>query len=97
MDGPVYKRSVSLMEAELGDEMVALDPEAGNCFGLNEVATSVWKSLQQPKSFEQLRDELLDEYEVDKEQCDRELHLLLEDLIAKRLIEKSHESGNIPR
>ena len=94
MDGPFYKRSVTLMEAELGDELVGLDPDAGNCFGLNGVATTVWKSLERPKSFEQLRDELLDEYEVGKEQCSHELQILLDDLIAKRLIEKSRASRN---
>ena len=94
MTEAVYRRAVELMEADLEDELVALDPEAGNCFGFNNVATSVWKSLEQPKSFEQLRAALLDEFEVGEEQCDRELHMLLEDLIAKRLIEKSERSGN---
>jgi len=77
------------MEAELGDELVALDPDGGNCFGFNGVATSVWRSLSEPKSFEQLRDELLDEYEVDRDRCSNELQGLLDDMIAKRLIEKN--------
>ena len=33
------------MEAELGEELVALDPQAGNCFGFNEVAAWVWRRL----------------------------------------------------
>jgi hypothetical protein len=77
------------MEAELGDELVALDPDGGNCFGFNGVATTVWRSLSEPKSFEQLRDELLNEYEVDRDQCSGELQGLLDDMIAKRLIEKN--------
>jgi len=82
------------MEADIGNELVALDPEAGSCFGFNEVATSVWRSLEQPKTFDELRDELLGEYDVDLEQCSRELQMLLKDLIAKRLIEKSEAAGN---
>jgi hypothetical protein len=74
------------MEADLGDELVALDPNAGSCFGFNSVATSVWRQLEEPKSFEQLRDALIDEYEVDSEQCTRELHALLADLTAKGLV-----------
>jgi hypothetical protein len=77
------------MEAELGDELVALDPDGGNCFGFNGVATSVWRRLSEPKSFDQLRDELLDEYDVDRDQCSKELQGLLDDMIAKRLIEKN--------
>ncbi len=82
------------MEADIGNELVALEPEAGNCFGFNEVATSVWRSLAEPKSFDQLRNELLEEYDVDGEQCSRELRLLLEDMVAKRLLEKSEVGGN---
>jgi hypothetical protein len=74
------------MEAELGDELVALDANAGECFGFNNVATSVWRELQAPKSFNQLRDTLLGQYEVEPEQCARELKDLLDDLCAKRLV-----------
>jgi hypothetical protein len=74
------------MEAELGDELVALDPDGGKCFGFNNVATSVWGLLKEPKSFDELRGALLDEYEVDPEQCTRELRALLDDLLEKRLV-----------
>jgi len=82
----MYKRAIDLMEAELGDELVALDPNAGECFGFNSVATSVWRELAEPKSFEQLRDVLLEEYEVSGEQCTSELEELLDDLSAKGLV-----------
>jgi hypothetical protein len=82
----VYKRAVDLMEAELGDELVALDPNAGDCFGFNGVATSVWRQLQQPRTFDQLRDSLLQEYDVDQQRCARELQELLDDLSARGLI-----------
>ena len=94
MTNSVYRRAVALMEADIGDEIVALDPDAGNCFGFNEVATSVWRSLEQPKTFDQLRDELIEEYEVGGDQCTRELQGLLDDLLARRLIEESAEKGN---
>jgi hypothetical protein len=82
----LYKRAIELMEAELGDELVALDPKAGECFGFNSVATSVWRNLEQPRSFEQLRDALLDEYEVEPERCSDELEALLQDLTARGLV-----------
>lgn len=89
MTDAMYRRTLELMEADLGNELVALDPDAGNCFGFNEVATTVWRSLSQPKSFTQLRDELMNQYDVGQEQCTSELHSLLEDMVAKRLIEKN--------
>jgi hypothetical protein len=78
------------MEAELGDELVALDPNAGDCFGFNSVATSVWRQLQEPRTFEELRDALLQEYEVDQQRCARELQELLDDMSARGLIATAH-------
>ena len=86
MKSPVYKRLTDVMEAELGDEIVALDTNRGQCFGFNSVAASVWRHLQEPKTFEQLRDALVNEYEVDAEQCARELRGLLDNLSEKGLV-----------
>ena len=85
----LYRRIGEVLEAEIGDELVAFDVETGDCFGFNEVARSVWRSLAEPKAFQQLRDELIADYDVGVEQCTRELHELLDDLIAKRMIEKT--------
>jgi len=85
----VYRRAIDLMEAELGDELVALDPKAGECFGFNSVATSIWRELKTPKNFQQLRDALLEEYEIGEDQCSLELQGLIDELIAKGLVVKA--------
>lgn len=88
LDMAIYKRTRALLEAEIGDELVALDVASGDCFGFNEVARSVWRSLSEPKSFGQLCDELLAHYDVGIEQCRTELNELLDDLVAQGLIAK---------
>jgi hypothetical protein len=75
------------MEADLGEELVALDPQRGNCFGFNEIAATVWRRLEQPTSFNALRDGLLADYEVSEQQCSEELNALLSDMIDRGLIE----------
>ena len=74
------------MEADIGDELVALDPKAGNCFGFNDVAAWVWRRLEQPATFDQLRDELLGDYEVSEEQCTAELKELLDAMCSAKLL-----------
>ena len=74
---PVYQQTAELMEAEVANELVALDVQSGSCFGFNEVATRVWRSLAEPKDFDQLRDELMQVYEVDADRCTSELRDLL--------------------
>ena len=86
MTGLTYERAVDLLEAELGDELVALSIEDGNCFGFNSVATSIWRALDQPRSFEQLKAALLADYEVPADKCAGELETLLDDMIDKKLI-----------
>ena len=86
MSEPVYERATHLLEADLGDELMALDAEGGHCFGFNSVATGVWRQLVRPKSFAELLEALLAEYDVDREQCRAELGELLDDLVEKGLV-----------
>jgi len=84
-----YVRAVDLLEADIGNELVALEPEAGNCFGFNEVATVVWRKLAEPKSFDELRDSLVADYDVSSEQCSTELKALLDEMKAQGLVEQA--------
>ena len=86
MSEPTYQRAIDLLEAELGDELVALSVDDGNCFGFNSVAASVWRALEAPRSFAELQQRLLTEYDVSPEQCASELQELLDDLIEKKLV-----------
>jgi hypothetical protein len=89
----MYRRTAQLLEAGVGDELVALDPDKGSCFGFNSVAASVWRALEQPRSFDELSDRLLDEYEVDRDQCRTELAELLEQMTSNGLVERTAEPG----
>ena len=82
-----YRRSAQLMEADINDELVALEPNQGLCFGFNSVATDIWRKLEQPRTFGDLKIELLAEYEVSEEQCTSDLRDLLEQMSEARLIE----------
>ena len=81
-----YRRATDLMEAEVGDELVALQPDLGLCFGFNNVATDVWKQLQTPKSFDELKAHLLAGYQVDEEECSSDLDELLRQMVEKGLV-----------
>ncbi|MEO6225487.1 MAG: PqqD family protein [Sphingomicrobium sp.] len=84
-----YRRAADVLEAAVGNELVALDVASGRCFGFNPVALSVWRSLAASKTFAELRDALVAEYDVDSEQCGKELQQLLEQLVASGLVERS--------
>jgi len=85
----VYKRAVELLEADIHDELVALEPQGGTCFGFNAVAASVWRLLETPKSFAELREALLSQYEVTSDECSNDLHDLLKAMKSEGLVEQA--------
>jgi Coenzyme PQQ synthesis protein D (PqqD) len=82
----VYRRAVELLEADIHDELVALEPQGGTCFGFNAVAASVWRLLDTPKSFAELRDSLLSQYDVAEDECSADLQELLDGMKSAGLI-----------
>ncbi len=80
----VIKEQVS---SNLGEEAVILDPKSGYYYGLNDVGSLIWKLIQAPKTVSQIRNAVLDEYEVTPEECDPDILELLEDLQSRGLIE----------
>jgi hypothetical protein len=86
-----YARARELLEAELGDELVALDAEDGRCFGFNPVAADIWRLLAQPQDFEALCGELMDQYDVEPGQCEAELRTCLANLERQGLVRTTQE------
>lgn len=87
MSDVIYRRKAELMEAEIDDEIVALDRNKGKCFGFNSVATDVWRLLEQPQSETAIVDALRIKYEVDGATCAKDVGLLLGDLQKLDLVE----------
>jgi hypothetical protein len=73
----------------LGDEAAILNLKNSVYYGTDPVGTRVWNWLQQPRSVEEIRDRILDEYEVGAERCEKDLLVLLEKMRAEGLIEVS--------
>jgi hypothetical protein len=88
MDEQIYRRATPLLEADVGDELVALDPESGVCFGFNSVAASVWRLLEEPKTARQIKDCLMETFEVSPTQCAEELQALLDSLVDQGIVDR---------
>jgi hypothetical protein len=77
------------VSSQLGDEAVILQLDDGVYYGLDPVGTRIWALLQEPRRIADIRDRIIEEYEVDPERCERDLAGLLDDLLSRRLIELS--------
>ena len=90
--GSVVVAAKDQVSSDLGEEVVILNLKNGVYYGLDEVGARIWGLIQEPKAVEEIRDVLLDEYEVEVERCERDLLALLEELVADGLVEVGDET-----
>lgn len=88
MNPKTFKLSKDQMFSAVSGETVILHYQTGLYYHLNQTGTLIWKLLEQgPKSFDQLRSQLIDVYNIDQETCDTDLQNLLNHLIDEKLVE----------
>ena len=77
----------------LGDELAILNLSNTVYYGLDPVGSRVWHLLQNPTSVGELRDALVNEYDVEAERCETDLLELLEKMCAEGLIQVQKAAG----
>ncbi len=92
MDAALSVHSIVVAASEqvscpLGEESAILNLKNSMYYGMNPVGTRIWTLLKEPRSVEQLRDALLNEYDVDAASCERDLLDLLGKMKSEGLIE----------
>jgi hypothetical protein len=86
-DDAVVKASGAQVSSEVNGEAVTLNLKSGVYFSLNAVGSRIWQLLQKPSSVGDIRAVIEREYEVEAEQCERDVMSLLNKLASKGLIE----------
>jgi hypothetical protein len=86
-DDKMVRRVGEMIETEVDGELVALHVDNGTCYGFNGTATRIWALIEQPKRFSELKEALLQEFDVDPSTCETQLKDLLDELAADGLVE----------
>jgi hypothetical protein len=81
------------VSCDLDGEAAILNLNDGVYYGLDEVGATIWNLIQQPRAVGEIRDCILEEYEVDPAQCEQDLLKLLSELAALGLVEIRDGSG----
>jgi hypothetical protein len=79
------------VSSDLGGEVAVLDLKAGMYYGLEAVGARIWSLIQKPRTVNEIRDIILDEYDVEPERCERDLLMLLQRLADEGLVEVKDE------
>jgi len=75
-----------VLARQVGEETVMLDLANGSYFGLDPVGARIWQLLADGKTLVEICDVMVDEYDVTRDDIERDLLSLLDDLKARGLI-----------
>jgi len=75
------------VSADLDGEAVILNLESGVYYSLDQVGAHIWILIQEPRTVHEIRDAILDEYEVEPDRCERDIVSLLDQLADAGLVE----------
>jgi hypothetical protein len=80
------QRNPNIVTSTLDGEIVMMSVENGEYYGLDEIGTRIWGLLEKPVLIEELINSLINEFEVDRQECEHDTLEFLEDLFSKNLI-----------
>ncbi|WP_368029613.1 PqqD family protein [Arcobacter sp. s6] len=78
--------SKNVFAQEIDDETIILDSTTQEYFSLNEIGKVIWSLLSENKNLEQIKEEMLEMYEVPEEQLEKDVLNFLQALEQKGLI-----------
>jgi len=81
------------VSADLSGEAAILNLKTSTYFGLNTVGASIWKLVREPKTVSQIRDAIIQEYDVEPYRCEHDIVELLQELSKHGLIEILEEKN----
>lgn len=82
----ILRKAEKILFHEVNDELVLLNPDTGDYFGLNEVGSAFWKRIDGSSSFEKILQEMIEIFDVDLETLNKDLLELKNDMMSKRLL-----------
>ncbi|MCA9051324.1 MAG: PqqD family protein [Planctomycetaceae bacterium] len=83
----ILHRAADALAAPVDNDLVLLHIPNGTFYGFDDISRRVWELLETPCSLGQVCDQLMQEFEVDRETCERDTLELAGTLIEAGLLE----------
>ena len=75
-----------VVSCDLDGEAAILDLKDGIYYGLDPVGAKIWNLIQNPMAVNEIIRIIMEEYDVDKDQCKNDIFELIEELLDNRLV-----------
>lgn len=93
MDSTSLTASTTIVAAEpvlsttIDGETVILHKGVERYYGLNDVGTFIWKLLEEPRTVEEICEEVMNEYDVGYQRCKNDVEDIVSEMNKKELIQ----------
>lgn len=91
-EGTQIQRQSGCIVSDMDGETVMMSIDNGKYYNLGAIGGRIWSLIEQPMSVQQLITQLLEEYDVDRPQCEIEVSKFLDHLAAEKLVTLVKES-----
>lgn len=79
-------RTNEVVSTDMDDETVMMSIDKGMYYGLDTIATRIWELIEKPLAVSDLCNILLSEFEVDRDNCQRDVLRFLNEMQNDELI-----------
>lgn len=92
----IYQKNPDFVQREIAGEFLLIPirrqlNETNNLYVMNETGTTIWKFIDGRRSLAQIKSDLIKEFDVLEEQLEKDLVILIDDLIS---IQAIHEKSS---
>jgi hypothetical protein len=87
MSTPRYQRATGAASAVVDGETVVVSPADMRYHGLNATADAVWEELTEPRTLDELVEQLTERFEVDAATCRADVQACLDTMVEAGLVQ----------
>jgi len=78
--------NTSVVFNEMDGEIIMMSIDKGEFYGINSLGSRIWQMLETPKAVSEVCDALLPDFDVTREQCEKDILFFLNRLAEKEVI-----------
>jgi hypothetical protein len=79
-------RTASVLTAEVDKQIVMMDIESGRYLGLDDIGSVIWQRLETPRTFGELVDSLVEDYDAERAVIAQDVRELLKEMAAQSVV-----------
>jgi hypothetical protein len=85
-EATLIRRTATVLTAEIDKQIVMMDIESGRYLGLDDIGSVIWQRLETPRTFGELIDGLVADYDADRSMIADDVRKLLLDMAAHDVV-----------